>query len=139
MTAPSPSAAAALLPALKFDRDGLVAAVAQQHDTGEVLMLAWMNRDAVDGDAGDRRASATGRARARSSGARARRSGQAQRLVELRVDCDGDTLLLLRRSDRRRLPHRDGAAASSAPCATAGSRRSPSRWSIAGRLYGAEA
>jgi phosphoribosyl-AMP cyclohydrolase len=47
MTAPSSSAAAAVLPALKFDRDGLVAAVAQQHDTGEVLMLAWMNADAV--------------------------------------------------------------------------------------------
>ena len=42
-----PGATAAVLSALKFDRDGLVAAVAQQHDTGEVLMLAWMNRDAV--------------------------------------------------------------------------------------------
>ncbi|HEY4472853.1 MAG TPA: phosphoribosyl-AMP cyclohydrolase, partial [Stellaceae bacterium] len=35
------------LDAIKFGPDGLVAAVAQQHDTGEVLMLAWMNRDAV--------------------------------------------------------------------------------------------
>src|ERR1700733_7945440 len=37
-----------VLAALKFDRDGLVAAVAQQHDTGEVLMLAWMDRAAVE-------------------------------------------------------------------------------------------
>ncbi len=43
----APDAVAAVLAALSFDRDGLIAAVAQQHDTGEVLMLAWMNREAV--------------------------------------------------------------------------------------------
>lgn len=84
----------AILPALRFNGDGLVAAVAQQHDTGEVLMLAWMNRDAVA------ETLATGRACywSRSRGALWRKgetSGQAQRLVELRVDCDGDALLLL--------------------------------------------
>ncbi len=93
MSAPSPSAAA-LLPALKFDRDGLVAAVAQQHDTGEVLMLAWMNREAIE------RTLATGDVTyySRSRGKLWRKgetSGQTQRLVELRVDCDGDALLLL--------------------------------------------
>ena len=93
MSAPSPSAAAALLPTLKFDRDGLVAAVAQQHDTGEVLMLAWMNREAVE------ETLATGQVTyySRSRGKLWRKgetSGQAQRLVELRVDCDGDALLL---------------------------------------------
>jgi phosphoribosyl-AMP cyclohydrolase len=86
--------AAAILAALAFDRDGLVAAVAQQHDTGEVLMLAWMNRDAVT------ETLATGRVCywSRSRGALWRKgdtSGHVQKLVELRVDCDGDALLLL--------------------------------------------
>ncbi len=84
----------AILRALRFNGDGLVAAVAQQHDTGEVLMLAWMNRDAVA------ETLATGRACywSRSRGALWRKgetSGQVQRLVELRVDCDSDALLLL--------------------------------------------
>ena len=86
--------AALILDAIRFDRAGLVAAVAQQHDTGEVLMLAWMNRDAVV------ETLATGRVCywSRSRGALWRKgemSGQIQRLVELRVDCDGDALLLL--------------------------------------------
>ncbi len=79
---------------IRFDSAGLVAAVAQQHDSGEVLMLAWMNRDAVA------ETLATGRVCywSRSRGALWRKgetSGQTQRLVELRVDCDGDSLLLL--------------------------------------------
>ncbi len=83
-----------LIDAIAFDRAGLVPAVAQQHDTGEVLMVAWMNRDAVA------ETLATGRVCywSRSRGAlwrKGERSGQAQRLVELRLDCDGDTLLLL--------------------------------------------
>jgi phosphoribosyl-AMP cyclohydrolase len=94
MTAPLPSAAAALLPALKFDRDGLVAAVAQQHDTGEVLMLAWMNRDAVTETLATGRVCYWSRSR-QSLWRKGETSGQAQRLVELRVDCDGDTVLLL--------------------------------------------
>ncbi len=86
--------AALILDAIRFDRAGLVAAVAQQHDTNEVLMLAWMNRDAVV------ETLATGQACywSRSRGALWRKgetSGQTQRLVELRVDCDGDALLLL--------------------------------------------
>ena len=40
-----------ILAEMKFDADGLVAAIAQQHDSGEVLMLAWMNREAVIDDA----------------------------------------------------------------------------------------
>ncbi len=83
-----------ILDAINFDRTGLVAAVAQQHDTGEVLMLAWMNRDAVV------ETLAAGRVCywSRSRGALWRKgetSGQTQRLVEMRVDCDGDSLLLL--------------------------------------------
>jgi len=92
---PDPGAVTdAVLEAIAFDRDGLVAAVAQQHDTGEVLMVAWMNREAVA------ETLATGRVCywSRSRGKLWRKgesSGQAQRLVELRLDCDGDTLLLL--------------------------------------------
>ncbi len=86
--------AALILDGIRFDAAGLVAAVAQQHDTSEVLMLAWMNRDAVV------ETLATGRVCywSRSRGALWRKgetSGQTQRLVELRVDCDGDSLLLL--------------------------------------------
>jgi phosphoribosyl-AMP cyclohydrolase len=96
MTAPAdtPAAGAAFLDALRFDARGLVAAVAQQHDTGEVLMLAWMNREAVA------ETLETGRVCywSRSRGALWRKgetSGQVQRLVEMRLDCDGDALLVL--------------------------------------------
>jgi phosphoribosyl-AMP cyclohydrolase len=99
MTEPStpivaPKAADAVLAALKFNADGLIAAVAQQHDSGEVLMLAWMNRDSV------RETLATGRvcywSRSRKTlWRKGESSGHVQRLVELRVDCDGDAVLLL--------------------------------------------
>ncbi len=83
----------ALLAEIAFDAQGLVVAVAQQHDTGEVLMVAWMNRDAV------RQTLQTGAAcywsRSRMKlWRKGESSGQAQRLVELRVDCDGDAILL---------------------------------------------
>jgi phosphoribosyl-AMP cyclohydrolase len=86
--------AAAVLAALAFDRDGLVAAVAQQHDTGEVLMLAWMNRDAVAETLATGRVCYWSRSR-RALWRKGESSGHVQRLVELRVDCDGDALLLL--------------------------------------------
>ncbi len=84
----------AVLAAVAFDANGLVPAIAQQHDTGEVLMLAWMNAEAV------RETLATGRVCyfSRSRGKLWRKgesSGQTQHLQELRIDCDGDTLLLL--------------------------------------------
>jgi phosphoribosyl-AMP cyclohydrolase len=88
----------AILDAIAFDDRGLVPAIAQQHDTGEVLMMAWMNREAVE------ETLATGRvcyfSRSRSKlWRKGETSGQQQRLVELRVDCDGDTLLLLVQQD----------------------------------------
>jgi phosphoribosyl-AMP cyclohydrolase len=79
---------------LKRDRAGLVAAIAQQHDTGEVLMLAWMNRDAVAETLATGRVCYFSRSRKRLW-RKGEVSGQAQQLKELRVDCDGDTLLLL--------------------------------------------
>jgi phosphoribosyl-AMP cyclohydrolase len=83
-----------VLEAIRFDAAGLVPAIAQQRDTGEVLMLAWMNREAVA------ETLATGHVCyfSRSRGTLWRKgetSGQYQHLKELRVDCDGDTLLLL--------------------------------------------
>ena len=79
---------------IKFGPDGLVAAVAQQHDTGEVLMVAWMNREAVRITLAERRVCYWSRSR-RALWRKGETSGQVQRLVELRLDCDGDTLLLL--------------------------------------------
>ena len=79
---------------IKFDAAGLVPAIAQQHDTGEVLMMAWMNRDAVAETLRTRRVTYWSRTRARLW-RKGETSGQEQNLVELRVDCDGDTLLLL--------------------------------------------
>jgi phosphoribosyl-AMP cyclohydrolase len=89
-----PATRAGLLAAIRFDLKGLVPCIAQQHDTGEVLMLAWMTREAVE------ETLATGRVCyfSRSRGGLWRKgetSGQVQRLVELRLDCDGDTLLAL--------------------------------------------
>jgi phosphoribosyl-AMP cyclohydrolase len=77
-----------------FDSDGLVPAVAQQHDTGEVLMLAWMNRDAVRASLSEGRACYWSR-RHRRLWRKGETSGQVQLLRELRLDCDGDALLLL--------------------------------------------
>jgi len=83
-----------ILDAIRFDADGLVAAVAQQHETGEVLMLAWMNRDAVAETLATDRVCYWSRSRG-ALWRKGETSGQTQRLVEMRVDCDGDALLLL--------------------------------------------
>ena len=82
-----------LIDAVAFDADGLVPAVAQQHDTGEMLMVAWMNRAAIEETIATGRVCYWSRAR-RALWRKGERSGQVQRLVELRIDCDGDTLLL---------------------------------------------
>ena len=79
--------------ALRFDRDGLVPAVAQQHDTGEVLMLAWMNREAVAETLATGRVCYWSRSR-RRLWRKGETSGQTQHLVEMRLDCDSDALLL---------------------------------------------
>lgn len=91
---PDPAIRERLIAAIRFDSRGLVPVIAQQHDSGEVLMLAWMNREAVE------ETLATGRLCyfSRSRGGLWRKgetSGQVQRLRDLRLDCDGDTLLAL--------------------------------------------
>ncbi|MBP2227530.1 phosphoribosyl-AMP cyclohydrolase [Azospirillum agricola] len=87
-----------VLAAIRFTADGLVPAIAQAEGTGEILMMAWMNRDAVI------ETLTTGRVCywSRSRGGLWRKgetSGQVQRLKDFRVDCDGDTLLLIVEQD----------------------------------------
>jgi phosphoribosyl-AMP cyclohydrolase len=79
---------------IKFNHQGLVPAIAQQHDTGEVLMLAWMNRDAVAETLATGRVCYWSRSR-HALWRKGETSGHVQRLVELRLDCDGDTILVL--------------------------------------------
>lgn len=79
---------------LKFDSDGLIPAVVQQHDTGEVLMVAYMNADSV------RKTLETGRtwfwSRSRQKyWMKGEESGNVQEVLEARYDCDADTLLVL--------------------------------------------
>ncbi len=101
---------------LRRDPAGLVAAVVQQHDTGEVLMLAWMNAESL------RLTLQTGEAHywSRSRNELWRKgatSGQVQHLLDVRLDCDGDALLAT--------VHQEGVA-----CHTG--RRSCFSWSLAG-------
>ncbi|WP_291296020.1 phosphoribosyl-AMP cyclohydrolase [Elioraea sp.] len=93
--APPPEAAReALIAAIRFDATGLVPAIAQDAATGEVLMMAWMNRDAVAETLATGRVCYWSRSR-QAPWRKGDTSGQVQRLIELRLDCDGDTLLAL--------------------------------------------
>lgn len=87
-------AAERAIDAIKFAADGLVPAIAQQHDTGEVLMVAWMNRDAVRATLAEGRVCYWSRSRGKLW-RKGETSGQTQLLKEFRLDCDGDTVLLL--------------------------------------------
>ncbi|NBC32855.1 MAG: phosphoribosyl-AMP cyclohydrolase [Alphaproteobacteria bacterium] len=86
--------AAMLWEALKPDADGLIPAIAQQHDTGEILMMAWMNRAAIEETLATGQVCYWSRSR-QKFWRKGESSGQTQRLVGLRLDCDGDTLLVL--------------------------------------------
>jgi len=81
------------LAALRYNAEGLIPAIAQQQGTGEVLMLAWMNRDALEETLRTRRVCYWSRSRGRLW-RKGETSGQVQNLVALAIDCDGDTLLL---------------------------------------------
>ena len=93
MTA-APDAIRAALATVAFNDAGLVPVVAQQHDTGEVLMLAWMNKEALAETLRSGRVCYWSRSRGKLW-RKGESSGQEQRLIELRIDCDGDTLLAL--------------------------------------------
>lgn len=83
-----------VLAAISWNADGLIAAIAQQHDSGEVLMLAWMNRAALEETLASGQVCYWSRSR-QQLWRKGETSGHRQRLVEARLDCDGDALLLL--------------------------------------------
>jgi len=83
-----------LLAALKFDADGLLPAVAQDAQSREVLMLAWMNRTAIERTLTEGFACYWSRSR-NTYWRKGETSGHLQALKELRFDCDGDAILLL--------------------------------------------
>ncbi|MEJ2001441.1 MAG: phosphoribosyl-AMP cyclohydrolase [Maritimibacter sp.] len=79
---------------LTYNDAGLLPVIAQEAATGEVLMLAWMNAEAVARTLETGRVTYWSRSR-QSFWVKGESSGHVQKLVELRVDCDGDTLLAL--------------------------------------------
>jgi phosphoribosyl-AMP cyclohydrolase len=76
-----------------FDAAGLVAAIAQDAASGEVLMMAWMNREALALTVAEGYAVYWSRSRARLW-RKGESSGHRQRVIEVRLDCDGDAVLL---------------------------------------------
>ncbi len=78
---------------LKRNPDGLVPAIAQQHDTGEVLMLAWMDDEALHRTLTTGRATYWSRSR-QEYWVKGETSGHVQRVVSVSIDCDGDTVLV---------------------------------------------
>ena len=78
---------------IRFNADGLVPAVVQQDGTGEVLMLGYMNAEAVTRTLTEGRVTYWSRSR-QEFWRKGDTSGHTQRLVSMKLDCDGDTLLL---------------------------------------------
>ena len=89
----SSKTANAVVSTLLFNADGLVPAIAQQHDTGEILMMAWMNEDAVRETLDTNQVCYWSRSRSQLW-RKGETSGQTQKLVDFRWDCDADTILL---------------------------------------------
>lgn len=83
-----------VLDALPWNRDGLIAAIAQQHGSGAVLMLAWMNRQALSETLATGQVCYWSRSR-QQLWRKGESSGHRQQLVEARLDCDGDAVLLI--------------------------------------------
>ncbi|MEQ8903281.1 MAG: phosphoribosyl-AMP cyclohydrolase [Roseovarius sp.] len=79
---------------LKYDANGLIPAIAQGAETGEVLMMAWMTAEAVARTLETGRVTYWSRSR-QSFWIKGETSGHVQDLVEMRIDCDSDCLLLL--------------------------------------------
>lgn len=79
---------------LKYTAEGLIPAIAQQYDTQEVLMMAWMNRSSIEETLQTGRVCYWSRSR-NNYWRKGEKSGQMQVLKELRFDCDADTILLL--------------------------------------------
>ena len=94
MSAAPPSLAPEVADLLRRNDDGLVAAVVQQHDTGEVLMLGWMDDEALARTLSQGRVTYWSRSR-QEYWLKGETSGHVQWVKEVRLDCDGDALLLL--------------------------------------------
>ncbi len=93
MSSPPSTLPADIAARLKRTPDGLVPAIAQQHDTGEVLMLGWMDDEALARTLRTGRATYWSRSR-QEYWVKGDTSGHVQRVREVRLDCDGDTLLV---------------------------------------------
>ena len=83
-----------VLQALTFNQDGLIPAVAQDIDTKEVLMLAWMDDKAIRSTLEEGQVCYYSRSR-KAYWKKGEESGHTQRVVEMYLDCDGDSILLL--------------------------------------------
>ena len=82
-----------ILETILFDQNGLVPAIAQQDGTGEVLMMAWMNREAIEKTLATGQVHYWSRSR-KQLWRKGEASGQTQTLIDFRLDCDGDTVLV---------------------------------------------
>ena len=78
---------------VRWDANGLVPVIAQEHDTGDVVMFAWMNREALQISAETSQAVYWSRSRNRLC-RKGEESGHVQKIHEIRVDCDEDVILL---------------------------------------------
>jgi phosphoribosyl-AMP cyclohydrolase len=95
------------LDAVKWDDKGLVTAIAQDAKSGRILMVAWMNREALAETARSQRAVYWSRSRDKLW-RKGEESGHVQKVIELRLDCDGDVVLL--QVDHGDLAHGGGIA-----------------------------
>lgn len=83
----------AWLQEVRFDGNGLIPAIAQDHQTGDILMVAWMNAESLAETVASRRAVYWSRSRSKLW-RKGEESGHHQRVHEIRLDCDGDVILL---------------------------------------------
>ena len=93
MTEQVPISAAEFIEKVRFNEAGLVPAIAQQFDTNEVLMMAWMTKETLQESIETKRACYWSRSRA-SFWRKGDTSGHTQHIHSLYLDCDGDTILL---------------------------------------------
>lgn len=94
MSAPQPGGGDGWISRVRWNDAGLVAAIAQDANSGRVLMMAWMNRDALERTVATRQAVYFSRSRSRLW-VKGEESGNIQTVREIRLDCDGDAVLLL--------------------------------------------
>jgi phosphoribosyl-AMP cyclohydrolase len=91
--APAPALTAGWLDAVRWNADGLVPAIAQEQGSRDVLMVAWMNREALAATAARGEAVYWSRSRAKLWH-KGEESGHVQKVHDIRLDCDGDVVLL---------------------------------------------